>query len=509
MNVRRASSSDLVFDDTDVSTAPTNRSRTVETVARRLNDSLTRRGTVIAIVLVGLYVLWFVHLSLLLYGTYGDPPYDLSIFDQGMWLISHFHVPFVTVMGRDLFGDHTSFVLYLFAPFYRLFPEPQGLLILQTLLLAAPSVPIYLLARTYMKSTWIALSLVATYLLSPLIQQGNLDQFHPEAFQVLFISVGIYAAIERKSRLLVVMVVLSLLVKEDAALLVIPLGIWVAARRNLRLGLGIVAGSVAWALIANLLIIPSILGTSSFYSGRIPFGGWSGLVATLFRRPSQFLSYIGSQGRTFYLWQLASTVGLAFVLAPEIAAIAILVAGENILSNDGYQHQILYQYSMVLAPVFVMGVLFAVAQQSSLWRRNAVAVVALAGSLWTCCLWGYAPFSANSVYPTVSPAAVTALAYLERELPPNAVVTAWYPVVSHIDQRRQVYVWPNPFFASNWGLLNDTGVRLPVSSQVQYLLLPVPLTSFENPQVFSQISSGFHLVHSRGGFGLYQKTAGS
>ena len=237
MNVRRASSSDLVFDDTDVSTAPTNRSRTVETVARRLNDSLTRRGTVIAIVLVGLYVLWFVHLSLLLYGTYGDPPYDLSIFDQGMWLISHFHVPFVTVMGRDLFGDHTSFVLYLFAPFYRLFPEPQGLLILQTLLLAAPSVPIYLLARTYIKSTWIALSLVATYLLSPLIQQGNLDQFHPEAFQVLFISVGIYAAIERKSRLLVVMVVLSLLVKEDAALLVIPLGIWVAARRNLRLGL--------------------------------------------------------------------------------------------------------------------------------------------------------------------------------------------------------------------------------------------------------------------------------
>src|ERR1039458_5974280 len=125
------------------------------------------------ILLVVLYVAWFIHLSLLQYYTYGDPPFDLAIFDQGMWLISHFHIPFVTVMGRNLFGDHTSFVLLLVAPFYRLFPEPQGILVLQTLLLAAPAIPIYWLARKSIKSTWIATALVATYLLSPLIQQDR------------------------------------------------------------------------------------------------------------------------------------------------------------------------------------------------------------------------------------------------------------------------------------------------------------------------------------------------
>src|SRR3984957_13696217 len=127
--------------------------------AKRTRDSLLRPRNTVAILLVVAYVVWFVHLNLESYYTYGEPPFDLAIFDQGMWLTTHFHVPFVTVMGRNLFGDHTSFVLLLFAPFYRLFPEPQGLLVLQTLLLAGPAVPIYILARKYIKSTVIATTL--------------------------------------------------------------------------------------------------------------------------------------------------------------------------------------------------------------------------------------------------------------------------------------------------------------------------------------------------------------
>jgi uncharacterized membrane protein len=506
MTEQRASSEYFVDDlDLEPSTRPVGLRFIGDGLVRRSWQSLFQRRNAVAILLVVAYIVWFSHLSLALYYGYSQPPYDLAIFDQGMWLITHFHVPFVTVMGRNLFGDHTSFVLFLFAPFYRLFPEPQGLLVLQTLLLAAPAVPIYVLARKYIKSTVIATALVAVYLLNPLIQQGNLDQFHPEAFQPLFISLAIYAALERRSRLLVVTVVLALLVKEDAALLVIPLGLWVAARRDRRLGTWIVAGSVAYAMVANWVIIPSLLGSSSIYTGRIPFGGVSGLLATLFRRPGQLLSYLGSQGRLFYLWQIGSTAGFAFLLAPEVAVIGILVVAENMISNDPYMHQILYQYSIVLAAVLVLGTLYAIAQQSNLWRRNTLIALALVGALWTCALWGYAPFSKNKVYATVPSTSMAALNALEKALPPNASVAAWYPLVAHLDARRQIYVWPNPFSASNWGLLNDTGVRLPVASQVQYLLLPDPLAPDENPAVFSQISSDYRLLSSGGGFGLYEQ----
>jgi uncharacterized membrane protein len=368
---------------------------------------LVRPRNAVAILLVVAYVVYFIHLNLQSYYTYGEPPFDLAIFDQGMWLTTHFHVPFVTIMGRNLFGDHTSFVLLLFAPFYRLFPEPQGLLVLQTLLLAGPAVPIYILARKYIKSTVIATTLVAIYLLSPLIQQGNLDQFHPESFQVLIISLAIYAAIESKNGLLIVMVVLALMVKEDAAVLVVPLGLWVAARRDRRLGFFIIAGAIAWAMLANWLIIPTILGHSSFYGTYLPFGGVSGIISTLFHHPGQLFSYLGSQGRPFYLWQLAATVGFVFLFSPEIAAIGLLLVAENEISSFGYMHQILYQYTMTLAPILVLGALFAIAQQSALWRRNLLTVVALTGAIWTCTLWGFAPFSDNQVVTyTVAPTSI-------------------------------------------------------------------------------------------------------
>jgi uncharacterized membrane protein len=471
--------------------------------------SLNHRRNIAVIVLVVLYVVWFIHLNLVSYYTYGEPPFDLAIFDQGMWLITHLHVPFVTVMGRNLFGDHTSFVLLLFAPFYRLFPEPQGLLVLQTLLIAGPSVPIYVLARKYIKSTLIATTLVAVYLLNPIIQQGNLDQFHPEAFQVLIISVAIYAAIERKNTLLIVMAVLALMVKEDAAVLVVPLGVWVATRRNRRLGLSIITGSVLYAIVANWLIIPSILGAPGIYGGRIPFGGVSGLLSTIFHRPRQFISYLGSQGRTFYLWQLGATVGFGFLLAPEIAAIGLLLVLENIGSDDGYMHEILYQYSMALAPILVLGTLFAIAQQSTLWRRNAMTIVALGAAIWTGTTWGYAPWSSNHVVDYgVSSAGIQGLNALEKRLPPNAVVTAWYPLVSHVDHRTQIYVWPTPFSASNYGVANVTGQRLPVANQVQYLLLPIPLNPAEDLAVFNHIAKDYKLVQSSAGFGLYEKTTG-
>lgn len=457
--------------------------------------------------LVAAYVLWFGYLSLKLYYGYGDPPFDLAIFDQGLWLITHFHVPFVTVMGRNLFGDHTSFILLFIAPLYRLFPEPQGILVIQTVALGAAALPIYLVATKLTKSTTIATLVVAAYLLNPALQQGNLEQFHPEALQVLIISVAIYAAFESRLVMLCVMVALALLVKEDAALLVAPLGIWVAWRRNRNVGLGIVGAGVLYAYVANVFIIPGLLGSSTFYSGRIPFGGFGGLVRTTFERPGQLLSYIWSGGRPFYAWQMSASFAWAFLLSPEVAAIGLLVLLEVVMSNDPYMHQIMYHYSMPLVPVLAMGTVFALSKVKNPQRRTMAAVIVTASAFCSCVLWGLAPFSRNAIEPgwSANSELGRAVTYVEQALPANAVVSAWYPYVAHIDHRPQVYVWPTPFSAANWGLGPDTGARLRVSSQVQYLMLPDPLDANQNPAVFASISSGYRVVRSRDAVALYEK----
>ena len=110
-------------------------------------------------------------LSVAVHDGYGTPGYDMGIFDQGVWLLSRFHAPFVTVMGRNLFGDHTSFILLLAVPLYWVWPHAQTLLVLQTCLLAAAAVPVYLLALRRTTSVLIATALAAAYLLNPAVAE--------------------------------------------------------------------------------------------------------------------------------------------------------------------------------------------------------------------------------------------------------------------------------------------------------------------------------------------------
>ena len=451
----------------------------------------------------GLYCAWFITLSMRMYDGYNYPPFDLSIFDQGLWLLSHGHSPFVTIMGRSLFGDHASFILLPLVLIYRLFPEPQGILVLQTLLLASAALPIFLIARSRLSSLGQATALAVAFLANPILQQGNLDQFHPESIQVLVISWALYAALEWRPALLALTVLLALMVKEDAVMLVLPLTVWVALRRDRATGITLAAAALAWAYLANYLVIPGFLHAASFYSGRLPFGGVHGTLATLLHAPGTFFSYLASQGRPFYLWQLGATVGFAFLANPEIAAVGALVAFENVLSNDVYMHQILYQYSLPLVPVLVIGATVAIARlRRARWRRAAVAGT-LVAALWTSAVWGFLPYSVNRVVAYQPPSSRTALAALEARIPPDAAVCAWYPLVAHLDERVNVYVWPTPFSAQNWGLFDTNGQTLPRARFVTYLLLPSVLDASTNLDVFQRISADFTPLASRGGFTLY------
>ncbi len=457
-------------------------------------------------VLVAGYALYFGQLSVAVHDGYGTPGYDMGIFDQGVWLLSRFHAPFVTVMGRNLFGDHTSFVLLLAVPLYWLWPRAQTLLVLQACLIAAAAIPIYLLARKRTGSGVMATALAAAFLLNPALQNGNLEQFHPEAFLVLFVALAIYAAIEWKPALLAVSVALCLLVKEDTALLIIPLGAWVYWRRNRTWGLAIMAGAIAWMVFAYEVVIAALLGTTSFYANRIPFGGLGGLATTPFAHPPRFWDYVRSGYRPFYLWQMGASFGWVFLIAPEIAAIGILTFAENSLSTFPYMQQILYHYSLPLVPVLALGTVFAVGSLASTRRRVAATCLVTAAAVVSCTLWGLAPFSRN-VYPHQSPTSpqVRAINTVLRDVPPSAVVSAYYPYIAHLDHRVRIYQWPTPFRATYWGLYNEEGQRLPFSGDVQYLVLPTVLTGVDQ-SVFNSIANQFQVVGEGGGVAVYRKT---
>jgi uncharacterized membrane protein len=475
--------------------------------ARRLLVRLAPHLPVTALIVA--YAVRFSVLSVAVHDGYGTPAFDMSIPDQGIWLLSRFHAPFVTVMGRNLFADHTSFILVLAVPLFWIYPHAQALLVLQSCLLASAAIPIYLLGRRLLGrtalGTALSTALAAAYLLNPALQNGNLEQFHVEAFLVPSLAWAIYAAVEWKPVLLGASVAACLLCKEDTALLIIPLGVWILLKRNRKWGAAIVGIAAGWLAFTFKVITPTILGSGSVHTNRVPFGGYWGFVKAIFTKPGKVWDYLTGGGRLFYAWQMGASFGWAFLFGPSVAAIAVLTFVENELADFVYQHQIQYHYSMPLVPVLAIGTVWAVSRLKTVQLRVAVTGLATSSALVGCILWGLAPFSLNS-YPyvsTSSPAVRDANAVI-KALPANAVVSAWYPYVAHVDHRTRVYMFPTPFSAQYWDTFHQEGQRLPFADQVQYLLLPLDLTG-QDEDVLNSIKGNFEIVREVGGVALYRR----
>lgn len=311
--------------------------------------------------------------------------------------------------------------------------------------------------------------------------------------------------------LLVAMVAVCLLVKEDTALLLVPLGVWVFFRRNRPVGAAIVVAALTYMALCVEVIQPALLGSSYLYGGRVPFNGPSGFVKTLFTHPDQVWDYVYSANRPWYLWQMFGAVGFGFVWAPEIAAIAALTLLENYLSTFGYMHQILYHYSLSSVPILVLGSAFAIGSLRARWKRFAATGVVLGSAVAACVLWGLAPFSlpARSYTfwkPNTEP--VLAVNKLIDAVPPGAVISAQWPFVAHLDHRQIAYVWPNPFLAQNYGSNPETdlgALPLPLVNAVQYVLEPNPVVGQPDQQVWASIHRQFKAVESGGGYTLWRR----
>lgn len=458
--------------------------------------------------LIVAYAIRFSLLSVQVHDGYGTPAYDMAIPDQGIWLLAHFHAPFSTVMGRNVFADHTSFIFVLLVPLFWVYPHTAALLVAQSVLLAAAAIPIYLYARRRLDSTALATGLAAAYLLNPALQWGNLEQFHVECFTTLLIALALYAALESRFRLLLVVVGLLFLCKEDVGLLVAPLAVWVWWRRDRRIGGWILGATVVWSLIASEVIIRSMVGVTNVHTGRIPFGGLTGTVRTAFAHPAKFFNYLWNADRPytrpFYVWQMFVAFGWSFFYSPEVATIALLAIGDNVLTSWPYSHQIYYHYSMPIVPVLAFGTVFAVGAMGSQYGRRVATSLVVACSLTACVVWGLAPFSQHT-YAHMSPNSpeVHDIDTVLRSLPRNADVSAYYPYVSHIDHRVNIYMWPNPFSADYWHRFEEEGKRLPQSAQIQYLVLPTDLS--DHPQVLAEEASHFQIVVRAGDVALYQR----
>ena len=462
------------------------------------------------VALVVAYAEHFSAITVAMLHAYEQPAFDMAIPDQGIWLLSRFHDPFLTVAGRNLFGDHPSFIYLLLVPVYWVFPHTAALLVAQSVLIALGAVPVYLLARYLLHNWALATCLAAAYLLNPALQQTNLEQFHVECFETPLLALGIYAAVSMAAPPVHPLRRPGAHVQGGRGAVHGPSGPVGLLRRDRKLGGALIGASALMAGFDNIILVPALIGYASAHGGRLPFGGFGGTLRAIVRTPGQFWSYITSQDRPWYLWQMGFSTGLVFLAAPEIAAICILQLAVNVVSDFGYQHQILYHYTMPLVPVLICGTVYAISRLRTVGGDRSPPALVLLCALWSCILWGASPFSdVKPIIPSANSPTFVSDRQLLSKVPPNAVVSAVEEFVPDLDHRTRVYMWPNPFHQAYYGNPKYDGTDWPFSSQVQYLVLPACIACNQGSspwvETFDELVPEFKVVARNANYVLYER----
>ncbi|BAN02354.1 DUF2079 domain-containing protein [Ilumatobacter coccineus] len=542
-------------DDVEPAVSPTLRQRVEAWVF-----GVTAAQAVLASIVV-LYVWYFTQRSLDIHHALGTASYDSALYDQGVWLLSRGEAPFVTLMGRNLFGDHTSFVLLLLVPFYWIWPAAGVLFFAQSAAIGAGAIPVFLYGRRRLGSEWLALLAAAGYLVHPAIGWTNLENFHPDAFLGVFVGFAIYAALEHKWRMYLVFVVLALSVKEDASLVLVPLGVWVGVKRSWKIGLATVLGSVAFMAVAMFVVMRGLIGVPTRNTWRLPFSREGDgtlraglrIVDTAVTNPTDLVDHLRSDGRPWYLWQMTAPFAWLFLRLPTVAAISGLVLFTNILSTFWYQYQIEYHYALVAVPALSLGTIHAIgamrerrevlledpvehpdgsatdrsvgvgaeagdaegagpvavaAPRSVTVPVRAIAIAVLAASsLVGSYLWSPVPWGRTELfYGQPDNDWANAARDLIELVPGDAVLSAHYRITPHTAHRTEIYQFPTPFRSVLYGPNgNVDGPRIPDRAErVEYVLLPVTTDAYPHDD-WLLIQEAFDLVDANDHWILYER----
>lgn len=393
------------------------------------------------------------------FGTFG---FDLGIYDQGIWLTSRLHDPFMTVRGLNLYGHHFDAIFLLIAPFYWFGAGPIFLLVMQVLAQASGALAVYLLARDrFDGERWLAVAMAAVLLLNPTYEYLTWEFFHPDALAIAPLLFAYWAAREKRWGWFAVAGTLAISCKEDVALALFMLGVLTWFRGDRRVGTVVAAISAAWFVFVTRVFIPAFNGIGPYYDSFFgEFGDGAGeVVRNVLTRPGQVWETVTRTDRASYYWRMGAPFAFIFLAAPESLLIGAPVLAVNVLTSVPYARDLRYHYSSLLVAGVTVATVEAIARLGRRASARSFFVgVVLAASVATSTMWGAAPWSADydsGIWPLRRDARHELKVTAIDLIPGGAATSAIYSFVPHLTHRDRIYEFPVPWCNVNWGVRGE------------------------------------------------------
>ena len=435
---------------------------------------------------VGLSITFFLFVSAWTVGrvsSFSTPTFDFGIFCQMFYNMRKSGLPMTTVERDGLlshFAVHVSPIYYLLLPFYALFPAPATLQVLQAAVITSAVIPLWKIGKHHGLTGPQRTLVCAMLLLYPAFSGGTGYDIHENCFLTPLL-LWLFCGIDKKNRVVTwAAAILTLMVKEDAAVYVAVIALWLIVKTVLRIrkqdagnlitGIAMLGISLGWFFLVTGFLAKSGDGVMTYRYSNFLYDGSSSLftvIKSVILSPMKAVYECADPEKLqFIALTLLPLLGLPLLTRRyERYILLIPYLLVNLMSDYSYQHNIFFQYTFGSAAFLVYLTVVNLADIKMDWKRLTVLSAAAAVSLVCFC---------KVVVPKAVSYPVRAVRYYDyyqsirdtlSEIPEGASVTASTFYTTFLSQRERLY---DVRYSSPQHLLETQYVVLHVSADGDY-----------------------------------------
>lgn len=352
------------------------------TVDDKLNlDAITITWRTVLITTSVLFILltaFISYFTIMRYNCYSSATFDFGIFTQMFENMFQTGLPNTTVernIAMSHFGIHFSPSLYLLLPGYFLFPRPEYLLVAQAFCVFLGMFAVYGISKKLLLSPKVTMAFVVIYAFFPSVSSGCFYDFHENKLLPVLILFTIYFIVSNKTIPTFLFALLTLGVKEDAAIYIAAIAIFMIISRKkylngiIMLVMTVVYFMAAKAIVASLGEGVMMWRLSDYFIGNdVSFA--SVIKACVYDIGFLVKNIFTAKKLEFIFWMLLP-VTFTPILNEKLSTLFLLVPMLviNLMPSWLYQYNVDYQYTYGVAALIVTASVFSLAEMKTQHKR--------------------------------------------------------------------------------------------------------------------------------------------
>ena len=311
---------------------------------------------------------WYNLICSLDYGHIDSASYNTA---HGAFMYSH--VDFI-----NFWADHFSPILLIQSAFYYFSDAYWFTFLWQSWSIGLAAIPLFLIARHFLKNEWLALLVAAGYLLNGKMHIGALFDYHMISHEALFIFSAFYAMLRKRWGWYFFFGALLTVCKEDAFIIFSLLGLYAAViEGEFKKALYTWGLCGVYALIVFKVAYPLLTDKEKYgYSSQYAWLGGSSLdiAKNFLTRPMEMIRMILAQSPERNTAWTKTLIQFGFL--PFLSPTGLVLAGppsmELFLAARTQLFKLTHHYGMYVVPVWTLASVFAMSNIRWVLRKVGV-----------------------------------------------------------------------------------------------------------------------------------------